>query len=44
MAEDGWWRMLVEALPGVDLEGRKEGGRKPRVVMLRKLLQTKGWY
>ena len=44
MAEDRWRRMLGEALPGVDLEGPKERGRKPRVRMLRELLQREGWY
>ena len=42
MAEDRWRRMLGEALPGLDLEGPKERGRKPRVLMLRELLQREG--
>ena len=37
-AEDRWRRMLGEALPGGDLEGLGERGRKPRVQMLRELL------
>ena len=36
--------MLGEALPGVNLECPQERGKKPRVWMLRELLQTKGWY
>ena len=35
MEEDRRRRMLGEVLPGVDLQGPKERGRKPRVQMLR---------
>ena len=44
MAEARWRWMLGEVLPGVDLEGSKESGTKPRVRMLRELLQREGWY
>ena len=44
MEEGRWTRMVGEALPGGDLEGPKERGRKPRVRMLRELLQREGWY
>ena len=36
--------MLGEALPGVSLDCPKDGGKKPRVRMLRELLQREGWY
>ena len=44
MAEDSRGRMLEEALPGLDLDGPRERGRKSRVQMLRELLQREGWY
>ena len=37
-------RMLGEALPGVSLDCPRKNGRKPRVQMLRKLLQREGRY
>ena len=36
--------MLGEALPGVNLDCLQEKGSKPRVRMLRELLQRVGWY
>ena len=43
--EEGWWRrMLREALPGLNLGCPQEKGTKPRVRMLRELLQREGWY
>ena len=36
--------MLGEALLGVSLDCPRERGKKPRVRMLRKLLQREGWY
>ena len=43
--EGGRWRkMLGEALPGVNLDCPQEKGKKPRVRMLRELLQREGWY
>ena len=43
--EEGQWRgMLGEALPGVSLDCPQEKGKKPRVWMLRELLQREGWY
>ena len=44
MAEDKWRRMLGEALPGLDLIGPREMGRRLRVQMLTELLQREGWY
>ena len=44
MAEDRWRRMLLEAFTGLDLDRQRERGRRPRVQMLRELLQTEGWY
>ena len=44
MEEGGWRRMLGEALPGVNLDCPREKQRKPRVRMLRELLQRDGWY
>ena len=44
MTEGRWRRMLGEALRWVDLECLKERGRKPRVLMLRDLLQREAWY
>ena len=44
MDEGRWRRMLGEALPGVSLHCPQEKGRKPRVRMLRELLQREGWY
>ena len=44
MEEGRWRRMLGEALPGVNLECPQEKGSKPRVRMLRELLQREGWY
>ena len=43
--EGGRWRRMVgEALPGVNLDCPQEKGSKPRVRMLRELLQREGWY
>ena len=42
MEEGRWRRLLVEALPGVDLECPKERGRKPRVRMLRSCCTGRG--
>ena len=43
--EEGWLkRMLGEALPGVNLDRPEEKGKRPRVRMLRELLQWEGWY
>ena len=42
--EGRWRRMLGEALPGVNLDCPQEKGSKPRVRMLRELLQREGWY
>ena len=43
--DEGWWRrMLGEALPGVSLDCPQEKGKKPRVRMLRELLQREWWY
>ena len=44
MEEGRWRRMLGEALPGVSLDCHREKGKKPRVRMLRELLQKEGWY
>ena len=44
MEEGRWTRMLGEALPGVNLDCPREKGTKPRVRMLRELLQREGWY
>ena len=44
MEEGRWRRMLGEALPGVNLDCPQEMGKKPRVRMLRELLQRGGWY
>ena len=44
MEEGRWRRMLGEALPGVSLDCPQEKGKKPRVGMLRELLQREGWY
>ena len=44
MDEGRWRRMLGEALPGVSLDCPQEKGKKPRVRMLRELLQREGWY
>ena len=44
MEEGRWRRMLGAALPGVRLDRPQEKGRKPRVQMLRELLQRKGRY
>ena len=44
MEEGRWRRMLGGALPGVSLDCPREGGGKPRVQMLRELLQREGWY
>ena len=44
MEEGQWRRMLGEALPGVSLDCPQEKGKKPRIRMLRGLLQRKGWY
>ena len=43
--DEGRWRgMLQEALPGMSLDCPHEKGKKPRVRMLRELLQREGWY
>ena len=44
MEESRWRRMLGEVLPGVSLDCSQEKGKKPRVRMLRELLQRGGWY
>ena len=44
MEEGRWRRMLGEALPGVSLDCPQEKGKKPRVQMLRELLQREGRY
>ena len=44
MDEGRWRRMLEEALPGVSLDCSQEKGKKPRVRMVRELLQREGWY
>ena len=44
MEEGRWRRMLREALPGVSLDCPREGGKRPRVQMLRELLQKEGLY
>ena len=44
MEEGRWRRMLGEALRGVSLDCPQEKGKKPRVRMLRQLLQREGWY
>ena len=44
MEEGRWKRMLGEALPGLNLDCPQEEGSKPRVRMLRELLQREGWY
>ena len=42
MDEGRWRRMLRAALPGVRLDCPQERGKKPRVQMLRDLLQREG--
>ena len=42
MKEWRWKSMLVAALPGVRLHCPQEKGKKPRVQMLRELLQREG--
>ena len=44
MEEWQWGRMLGAALPGVRLDCPQERGKKPRVQMLRELLQREGRY
>ena len=44
MDEGRWRRILGEALPGVSLDCPQEKGRKPRVRMLREVLQREGLY
>ena len=44
MAEWRWRRMLEAALPGLRLDLPQERGKKPRVQMLRELLQREGQY
>ena len=44
MDEGRWRRMLGAALPGVRLDCPQEKGKKPRVQMLRELLQREGRY
>ena len=39
-----WRRMQGEAPPGLSLDCRREREKKPRMRMLRELLQRKGWY
>ena len=39
-----WKRMLGEALPRVNLDCPQKRGKKPRVRILRGLLQEEGWY
>ena len=43
-AEDRWRGTLGEALPGVDLDGLSERGRRLQVQIRRELLQREGWY
>ena len=43
--DEGWWRRILgAALPGVRLDCPREKGKKPRVQMLRELLQREGRY
>ena len=43
--EEGWLRrMLGEALPGSSHDCPRERGKRPRVRMLRELLQKEAWY
>ena len=44
MEEGRGRRMLREALPGLSLDCPQEEEKKPRVRMLRELLQRDGWY
>ena len=44
MDEGRWRSMLGAALPGVRLDCPQEKGKKPRVQMLRELLQQEGRY
>ena len=44
MDEERWRRMLGEALPEMRLDCPQEKGKKPRVQMLRELLQREGRY
>ena len=44
MDEERWRRLLGAALPGVRLDCPQERGKKPRVQMLRELLQGEGRY
>ena len=44
MEEGRWRRMLGDAPPGVNLDCPQEKVSKPRVRMLRELLQREGWY
>ena len=44
MEESRWRQMLGEALLGMILDCPQERGTKPRVRMLRELLQREGWY
>ena len=44
MDEGRWRRMLGAALPAVRLDCPQEKGKKPRVQMLRELLQREGRY
>ena len=43
MEEGRWSWMLGKALPRVSLDCAQERGKKPRVQMLRELLQREGW-
>ena len=44
MVEGRWRGILGEALPGVSLDCPRERRKKPRVRMMRELLQREGWY
>ena len=44
MDEGRWRRMLGAALPGVRLDCPREKGKKPRVQVLRELVQREGRY
>ena len=44
MDEGRWRRMLEDALPGLSLDCPQENRKKPRVQMLRELLQREGRY
>ena len=44
MDEGRWRKMLGEALPELSLDCPQEKGKKPRVQMLREILQREGRY